>query len=72
MQLSCQHQQFAPRLDHDAPHIPARGGHDVERFALGGLAYLVAKTRQLVRLVQPGLTALFVLVEKVRDARWRW
>jgi hypothetical protein len=71
VKLSREYEKFPPGLDHDAPHVPARGGHDVERFALGGLAYLVAKTRQLVRLVQPGLTALLVFVEKVRDTRWK-
>jgi hypothetical protein len=67
VQLSRKHQQLTPGLDNDAPHVPARSGHDIEGFTFGSQAHFIAKARQLVRLVEPGLTPLLVLIEEARN-----
>ena len=69
MELCRQDQQFSPGLDDDPPDVPARCRDDVEGLTFCGEANLVTKACQLVGLVEPSLTALFVLVEKVRDTR---
>ena len=75
VQLRGQHQQLAPRLDDDAPHVAAGGGDDFDRLAFGRLTHFVAHPHQLVGLGQPGTALLTVLIEQSRargrDRPWR-